>query len=80
MARISDVPGGQILPPYLCSVSAFERAEGGGTAEDPDIPGVVPGLGRTGPGGWIVGSYEGRQVGGGSTGGERMFHRWKESR
>ena len=51
--------------------------EGAGTVEVPDIPGVEPGLGRTGPGGWIVRSYEDRQASVGSTGGERMFHRWK---
>ena len=77
MVRISNVPWGQILPPYLCSVSASVRVEGAGTVEVPDIPGVEPGLGRTGPGGWIVRSYEDRQASVGSTGGERMFHHWK---
>ena len=75
MTRISDVPGGQILPPYLCSVSASVLVAGAGTVEAPDSPGAVPDLGRTGAGGWIVPWDEDRQGGGGSTGGERMFHR-----
>ena len=74
---MTDISYQILLPPALGFVTASVLVEGVGTVGGPDIPGEVPDLGRTGPGGWIVRSYEGRQVWGGSTGGERMFHRWK---